>query len=1072
MVDQLDSNTRSPVPDAEIDDPLAELARIIGYERPAESGTAVDNEPQSSDFDLEAELMRELDVSQIPAIDELDLLEAEAEAVVDEAIDDGADLNSVEDREADLAGSEDLWADGAPDDAWGARPDEGVSAEALSLARDDDGYPESNATLDPVEPAAAGDTPLHDPWSDEGFAAEAEADLHLDAFEAPQFPDPARNDEGRVVHADFSGAGTMATQRMPDDEVLADMFRFEIPGRDPAGLQSPPAIPEAESQFAEVDSGAPNTELYHEEEFEGALEGLDSLQDEDPAGDVTEPDFASAGHEYLDRPAAELPPVSDANPIAADFEDFLSTELDAFGQNLSAKGYGGHVAVDVADVAGSDHVSDVGEWDYTSPDGDDTVFDEAAEELLADFGGGDLELQHAEAQADAPEDWSVESLEDAIGEELEDMIGLSEPLNGQFEEPAEAADDLDFDLELDLDEVLAETSEEAAADWDAFQNSSAHTAPDDDAAAYVQAPDDEFAGPESDERDEMAAAFLGLIPAEDSHEPEPDHGPEGLVHADQPDPSDALPPQDDWLGGFETSESAEQSAKDDFYFDADLIAEPEISVEAVADIDVPELEHDEPQAAEPDYDTEIEREFAGIVDASDTGSDAGFDASYAASGDWGRGETAERGYEASDDYIALERELGVVASGHSYQETGMRAGEQSVADSARGEFAEEPAQREAGSRGPVLALAVLGLAVLAGAGAFGWSMLSGDENVADDGPRIIRADTEPVKVLPENPGGVTVPNQDKAVYDRVAGGDAASQGQPALVNTAEEPVDVVQRTLDPDVLPLEGRGEVAVKSEERLAAGGSGADTAANAEGAPVVSPRKVRTMIVKPDGSIVAREEIEPVPEPQATAEQPEPEPVATAAAEPAAEATANAEPATAKAELEPPAAEPVTPATELATATDAPSADQSIAPVRVVRTQPIRAPVPQTRPADQPVTVVGTVTQGGNVATQQAPPAAPAQPVEVASAPAVAAPAANPGGYYVQIASQPSEEGAQSSWRTLSSRYNSVIGGRGVDIQRADIPGKGVFHRVRIPAGSRDEANALCTRYKSVGGNCFVSR
>ena len=64
MADQLDSNTRSPNPDAEIDDPLAELARIIGYERPSETVKTESEEPASNDFDLEAELMRELDVPQ------------------------------------------------------------------------------------------------------------------------------------------------------------------------------------------------------------------------------------------------------------------------------------------------------------------------------------------------------------------------------------------------------------------------------------------------------------------------------------------------------------------------------------------------------------------------------------------------------------------------------------------------------------------------------------------------------------------------------------------------------------------------------------------------------------------------------------------------------------------------------------------------------------------------------------------------------------------------------------------------------------------------------------------------
>ena len=72
MADQFDNNARSPNPDAEIDDPLAELARIIGYERPSGDTATTDGASQSSEFDLEAELMRELDVPLAPSIDELD----------------------------------------------------------------------------------------------------------------------------------------------------------------------------------------------------------------------------------------------------------------------------------------------------------------------------------------------------------------------------------------------------------------------------------------------------------------------------------------------------------------------------------------------------------------------------------------------------------------------------------------------------------------------------------------------------------------------------------------------------------------------------------------------------------------------------------------------------------------------------------------------------------------------------------------------------------------------------------------------------------------------------------------
>jgi hypothetical protein len=57
MADQLERNTRAPNPDVENDDPLAGLARIIGYERPSGETVTTEGASDSSEFDLEAELM-------------------------------------------------------------------------------------------------------------------------------------------------------------------------------------------------------------------------------------------------------------------------------------------------------------------------------------------------------------------------------------------------------------------------------------------------------------------------------------------------------------------------------------------------------------------------------------------------------------------------------------------------------------------------------------------------------------------------------------------------------------------------------------------------------------------------------------------------------------------------------------------------------------------------------------------------------------------------------------------------------------------------------------------------------
>jgi len=113
--------------------------------------------------------------------------------------------------------------------------------------------------------------------------------------------------------------------------------------------------------------------------------------------------------------------------------------------------------------------------------------------------------------------------------------------------------------------------------------------------------------------------------------------------------------------------------------------------------------------------------------------------------------------------------------------------------------------------------------------------------------------------------------------------------------------------------------------------------------------------------------------------------------------------------------------------------------------------AAVPQ-RPSDQPVDIVGEV-----------------KPDEVAS---ISPAAASAGSWSMQIASQPSADSAQSTYKDLAKRYASVLDGHTANIVKADIAGKGTFYRVRVPANSRNDAISLCESYKAAGGNCFVSK
>jgi hypothetical protein len=298
-----------------------------------------------------------------------------------------------------------------------------------------------------------------------------------------------------------------------------------------------------------------------------------------------------------------------------------------------------------------------------------------------------------------------------------------------------------------------------------------------------------------------------------------------------------------------------------------------------------------------------------------------------------------------------------------------------------------------------------GVAAAALVGVFGlWAGSGVIANATGSGePILIRADPDPVKIAPVDPGGRVIPNQDKAVYERAArGGPSQPLEQDMLISAAEQPLDI---SFDdtPSNLPgvMVGAPELPDPAEmaslEELA--GAQVAQAAPQPAAPSLQPHRVRTYDVRPDGTLVPRE-----PAPEAA-----------------------------------PAAQPETTGT--------------VQPTLPYSTQLPPASAETAAPAPAPV---------------EAQPAAPAE-----STAAVADPAPPPAdAFFVQISSQPSQELAQQSMSTLSSRFASAIGGRGMSIQTAEIPDRGTYYRVRITTASREEANQVCANVQSAGGSCFVTR
>ena len=427
------------------------------------------------------------------------------------------------------------------------------------------------------------------------------------------------------------------------------------------------------------------------------------------------------------------------------------------------------------------------------------------------------------------------------------------------------------------------------------------------------------------------------------------------------------------------------------------------------------------------------------------------------------------------DVAGFEAELarGMEFVGHDLNAARQEDGQGGLDLETPGETAEQVApQRSRPTRRAILVgVFVAGLAV---AGIGGVFALVGGQGAVDEGPVLVEADSDPVKVEPDDPGGTTVPNQDRAVF---ADRDGAAPRQESLVSTAEEPVDIA--TAPADVLPSTvAAGE---KSEDRLTAG----DTQAQAQAEPAIAPiapRRVRTLIVRPDGTL---EERPPAPDPAVSAETP----AAQAASAPP---TGGAVVASASEGEAPVVGEPETVAGLPADAGAAGTGDDAAA----LPARPERADAT----ADQPPAPAPTAETDANGGAAQAAAAAspaiarrvqtttatpgviaerPANAVDrtpqAAQAPATPAPTvagSGSDGFAVQLAALPSEEAARTTATRLSQQYGALIAGRGLTIQRAVIEGRGTFYRVRVAADGADDANGLCNRIKTSGGNCFVAR
>ncbi|MEN3793310.1 SPOR domain-containing protein [Fulvimarina sp. MAC3] len=344
-----------------------------------------------------------------------------------------------------------------------------------------------------------------------------------------------------------------------------------------------------------------------------------------------------------------------------------------------------------------------------------------------------------------------------------------------------------------------------------------------------------------------------------------------------------------------------------------------------------------------------------------------------------------------------------------------------------------------------IAAGLVGVALLGGASVF---VLGGsNESSGSSEPLIVRAETDPIKIAPPNPGGRQVANQHRVTYEKVANADSdGGARQESLLSAAEKPIALQQE---------------APESYENLPGVQSSAFAVAMSDAKPessepTLQPRRVRTVTVLPDGTIVTNKETESIEPTKALID---------AASRPLdagqtlggiTSASALNDEATLAGTADLAAIEAMTDGDDAGVVGSDTAAEIAGEPAPNVPVPSMKPTAPQ-RPRE--VASLQSNEQTGSIAAPS-----------VSAAPAAAAPSAD--AWYVQMSSQPTAEAAQASAKTVASRYGNVISGRQLVVQTADIPGKGTYHRVRLAASSKQEAINLCEQMKSAGGSCYVSR
>ena len=335
------------------------------------------------------------------------------------------------------------------------------------------------------------------------------------------------------------------------------------------------------------------------------------------------------------------------------------------------------------------------------------------------------------------------------------------------------------------------------------------------------------------------------------------------------------------------------------------------------------------------------------------------------------------------------------------------------------------ARRSAGGGGLNIGKVALlgGCVVAAMVGGYLFSLSSADSPATEDPIPTIQAEM-PVKLRPDQPGGIDIPHQDVSVFQKLDNkSPSAAKDASGVEHLLPEP-----ETPDMRTAPVKAAGPLVEPEKEPVLP-------------APSSSPEKERTVSTPQPQQETAKEIVDDLP------------PAITEATE--------AEPAPVKAEPVK-STEPVKKETAIFKA----AAEKSVPAKKVEKDVKVEA----TAPAKADGTLGRLPTE---LFTQQdyAPPAAQKLAVvaETKTAP-TSLEATSTKAQQIQLGSYPDEAAAQKEAKRLQNKYAGSLGGTSLRIVRADLGSKGIYYRVVSSSVAESKAKAICADIFKQKGNCIV--